>query len=45
MTKPNRYLGALDIGGTKILAGIIDPEGELATRRRITLTRNAVQRM
>ena len=35
MTKPNRYLGALDIGGTKILAGIIDPEGELATRRRI----------
>jgi glucokinase len=29
------YIGALDIGGTKILAGIIDPAGELAARRRI----------
>jgi glucokinase len=30
-----RYNGALDIGGTKLLAGIIDDTGELVVRRRI----------
>ena len=29
------YTGALDIGGTKMLAGIIDESGELLARRRI----------
>ena len=29
------YIGALDIGGTKILAGIIDDTGQLLARRRI----------
>ncbi len=29
------YTGALDIGGTKMLAGIIDDSGELVVRRRI----------
>ena len=29
------YTGALDIGGTKMLAGIIDDSGELVARRRI----------
>ena len=29
------YTGVLDIGGTKILAGLIDPAGELVARRRI----------
>ncbi|HVB73319.1 MAG TPA: ROK family protein [Ktedonobacteraceae bacterium] len=29
------YSGALDIGGTKILAGIIDEAGELVARKRI----------
>jgi glucokinase len=29
------YIGVLDIGGTKILAGLIDPAGELVARRRI----------
>ena len=29
------YIGALDIGGTKILAGIIDSTGELVVRKRI----------
>lgn len=28
-------IGVLDIGGTKILAGLIDPAGELVARRRI----------
>lgn len=30
-----RYIGTLDIGGTKILAGIIDPAGRLVARQRI----------
>ncbi len=30
-----RYIGALDIGGTKILAGILDPRGKLVARKRI----------
>ena len=29
------YIGVLDIGGTKILAGLINPAGELVARRRI----------
>lgn len=29
------YVGALDIGGTKMLAGIIDSTGELVARRRV----------
>lgn len=29
------YVGALDIGGTKILAGMFDPRGRLVARKRI----------
>src|SRR5579863_5484424 len=29
------YIGALDIGGTKMLAGLYDGEGQLVTRKRI----------
>lgn len=31
----SRLIGALDIGGTKILAGLIDQHGELLARRRV----------
>jgi glucokinase len=39
-----RYVGALDIGGTKILAGILDPQGQFVARKRIeTLAADGVE--
>lgn len=38
------YVGALDIGGTKILAGLLDPRGRLVARKRIeTLAASGVE--
>lgn len=38
------YVGALDIGGTKTLAGLLDPRGRLVARKRIeTLAASGVE--